>query len=162
MAISLLYYKTPTAVLCVISRRRARVFRRFPSVKGFTILDTLITLCLIGIFIGFIIPRFQRTARAAQEEALRTGLMNIRTSITLFKVVNGRHPDNLRELIEKNMMLPARIGSGPLSGSVFKQKYLITNAVDAQGNILDTFGNRFLYDPVLGEVRSSTPGFEQW
>ena len=130
--------------------------------KGLTVLDALITLCLAGILIGVVIPKYQRVAREAQEVALKTGLSNIRTSISLFRMLNGRNPDSLHELIEKEVMLPARTGTGPYADSLFKQKYLNQLAMDTQGNLLDSFGNPFIYDPALAEVRSSTQGCETW
>ena len=130
--------------------------------RGLTILDTIITLCLIGILIGVVIPKYQRLAQDAQEAALKTGLANIRTSIRLFKMLNSRNPRSLRELIEKEVMMPARIGTDPYTGSIFKQKYLMEQSMDTRGNILDSFGNPFVYNSDRGEVRSSTKGYENW
>jgi competence protein ComGC len=130
--------------------------------RGFTVLDALIALCLIGILIGILIPKFQRVAREAQETAIRAELANIRTGIRLFRIVNDRNPRSLHELIEKDVMLPARIGTDLYSESIFKQKYLMANAVDAKGNILDAFGNTFQYDSVSGRVRTATKGYEEW
>lgn len=134
----------------------------FKDDQGLTIVDAVITLCLIGILIGVVIPKYQRVAREAQEVALKTGLSNIRTSITLFRMLNGRNPDSLHELIMKDVILPARTGTGPYTGSIFKQKYLLQQAIDTKGNILDSFGNPFIYDSVQAEVRSSTKGCETW
>jgi type II secretory pathway pseudopilin PulG len=145
----------------VILRGAEAVIRR-GSRKGFTSLDALIALCLIGILTGIVIPKYQRVAHEAQKVALKTGLSNIRTSITLFRMLNGRNPDSLHELIEKDVMLPARIGTGPYADSIFKQKYLLPQAIDTKGNMLDSFGNPFLYDSVQAEVRSSTKGYETW
>jgi type II secretory pathway pseudopilin PulG len=133
----------------------------FKNAKGFTIIDAVITLCLIGILIGVVIPKYQRVAREAREAALRTELSNIRISIRLFTMLNGRNPASLGEMIEKKVMLPARIGGG-YTGSIFKESYLMKNAVDAEGNKVDAYGNPFLYDPQRGEVRSSTIGYENW
>lgn len=130
--------------------------------RGFTVLDAIITLCLIGILAGFVIPRYQRLARAAQEAALKAELSNIRSSIGLFRLLNGRNPISLRELIEKNVMLPARVGSSAYSGSIFKQKYLMPHAVDGEGNVLDAFGGRFEYDRNKGGVKTTTKGYEAW
>ncbi len=131
--------------------------------KGLTTVEAVVSLCLIGILIGVIIPKYKRMAHAAQETALKTGLTNIRTSIKLFKLLNGRNPRSLNELIEQNVMLPARIGKGPYSGPVFfNQKYLKMEAVDTQGYLLDPFGNHYTYDAILGEVKSSTEGYDAW
>jgi competence protein ComGC len=133
----------------------------FKEAKGLTIVDAVITLCLIGILIGVVIPRYNHVAREARESALRAELSNIRTSIRLFKMLNDRNPESLREMIEKKVMLPARIGGGH-TGSIFKESYLMKNAVDADGNKVDAYGNPFMYDSTRGEVRSSTKGYEIW
>jgi competence protein ComGC len=133
----------------------------FKDAKGLTVVDAVITLCLVGILIGVVIPKYQRVAREAQEAALKTELSNIRLSITLFRMLNGRNPASLKELIEKKVMLPARIG-GVYSGSIFRESYLMKNAVDAEGNKVDAYGNPFIYDSTRGEVKSSTKGYENW
>jgi competence protein ComGC len=129
--------------------------------KGLTVVDAVIALCLIGILIGVVIPKYRLVAREAQESALKAELANIRTSIQLFIMLNNRNPASLHELMEKKVMLPARIGGG-LKGSFYKESYLLKNAVDAEGNKVDAYGNPFLYDSMRGEVRSSTKGFENW
>jgi Tfp pilus assembly protein PilE len=130
--------------------------------QGLTIVDALIALCLIGVMIGIVIPKYQRVARAAQESAVKAELANIRSSIELFRILNKRNPASLGELIEKKVMLPGRIGGDEYSKSFYDQQYLMAYALDQKGNILDAFGNPFLYDPVRGEVRTTTRGYENW
>lgn len=130
--------------------------------KGLTIIDAVISLCLVGVLFLVVVPRYQRVAREAQEAALKAELANIRMSVTLFKLLNGRNPESLNTLVENNIVLPARMGTSPYTGSLFKEKYLKPNAVDARGNILDAFGNLFTYDSINGIVRSTTQGYEMW
>jgi Tfp pilus assembly protein PilE len=134
----------------------------FRNQKGVTVVEAVIALCVIGLLTGGVITKYQRVLQQARESAVKAELANIRTSIALFKLLNNRNPKSLAELIEKNVMLPARIGSDQYSGSFFKQKYLTVNVVDEKGNILDAYGNYFCYDPVRGEVRSSTKGCDIW
>jgi type II secretory pathway pseudopilin PulG len=130
--------------------------------NGFTAIDAAITICLAGVLIGIVIPKFQRVAHEAQEVALKSALRNIRTSIKLFKEFNERNPKSLNELIEKEVILPARIGNDPYTSSIFKDKYLMAYAVDGSGNLIDAFGNPFIYDLRRGEVRATTKGYETW
>jgi type II secretory pathway pseudopilin PulG len=130
--------------------------------KGLSIVETLLALCLMGIFVGIVVFQYQRVTREARETAVKTELTNIRTSMQLFKMLNGRNPTSLNELMNKKIMLPAKIGSDAYTGSIFDRKYLMANAVDKQGNLVDAFGNNFLYDPLRGEVRASTKGCETW
>ncbi len=133
------------------------------SAKGLTILDTLITLCIIGVLTGVVIVKYRQVSQAAQEAALKTALVNIRTSITLFKMLNDRNPLSLQEMIGEKVMLPARIGANYYAGPIFlKKEYLMEYAVDKNGNIIDAFGNPFYYDPVKGEVTTTTKGYEKW
>lgn len=69
--------------------------------EGIAVIEALIGFCLIGILIGVLIPRFQQVTRVARESALKSELANIRTSIKLYKMLNGRNPDSLKELIDK-------------------------------------------------------------
>jgi len=133
------------------------------NAKGLTIIDAVITLCLIGILIGVVIPKYQRVAREAQEAALKMGLSNIRTSIRLFRILKERNPRSLKELIENNVLLPARSGKEPYTGPIFlDEKYLVKQVQDVEGNLVDAFGNRNAYDPFHGEVKTSTKGYESW
>jgi type II secretory pathway pseudopilin PulG len=135
----------------------------FKDVKGLTIIDAVITLSLIGILIGVVIPQFQRVAHEAQEAALKMGLANIRSSIRLYRVLNDRNPKSLNELIENDVLLPVRRGTDPSLGPIFlDEKYLIRQAQDAEGCLVDAFGNRYAYDSVRGEVKASTKGYERW
>ena len=129
---------------------------------GFTILDALITLCVIGVLFGIFVPKYQRMAQEAQETALRSGLFNIRSSVRLFRTFNGRNPRSLEEMIEKKVILPARTGTDAATGSFFEQKYLMDHAVDKKGRIMDPFGNPLVYDPLGGAVRTTTEGYESW
>lgn len=130
--------------------------------KGLTVIDTIITLCFIGILIGVVIPKYQKVAQAAQEEAVRAELTNIRTAIEFFNIRYGRNPASLREMIDKKALLPGRIGTSTPSWSFFENRFLLKKTVDAGSVKLDAFGNPFAYDPIKGEVRSTTEGYENW
>lgn len=106
--------------------------------------------------------RFQRVVLQAQRTALRAELANIRRSIELFKALNGRNPADLRELAQKQFVMPAHRSPGSFPAAAIKGAYLSATAVDAEGNILDPFGNPFSYDPGRGEVRTATKGLETW
>jgi competence protein ComGC len=135
----------------------------FKDAKGLTIIDALISFCLIGILVGVFMPHYLRLAHDARETALKMELANIRRSIGLFRMLNERNPGSLAELIEKDVLLPARIGKNPYTGPIFfNEKYLVAQAQDAQGRLVDAFGNLYRYDPVHGRVKATTKGYESW
>lgn len=128
--------------------------------QGLTIIEAVITLCMIGILLLVVVPLYQRLTREAGETALKAELVNIRTTVKLFRLLNGRYPESLRELTEKKVLMPANKES--FSGSILDDRYLLPNAVDAEGNITDAFGSPYVYDPGNGTVRSGTSGYENW
>ena len=135
----------------------------FKDDQGLTIFDAILVLSIVGILIGVVVPKYQNAVHEAREAALKMGLSNIRTSIRLFRVLNERNPDSLKELVENDVLLPARSGREVSSGTLFlNEKYLIRQSQDAEGHLVDAFGNRYGYDPVHGEVRASTKGYELW
>jgi len=143
-------------------REAEEVRNRTRDQRGLTVIDAVITVCLIGLLFGIVVPKYRRVAHEAQEAALQSELANIRASIKLFKMLIGRNPGSLREMVEKEILLPARTGSDDFSRSVFAKKYLMPHAVDDEGNILDAFGNPFQYDLPRGVVRATTGGYESW
>jgi type II secretory pathway pseudopilin PulG len=133
------------------------------NAKGLTIYETVVALCIIGVLTGVVIVKYRQVTRAAQDSAVRTALGNIRTSIQFFKMINGRNPQSLKEMVEKKAMLPARTGHDKYSGPIFlNESYLMEYATDKTGNIIDVFGNPFAYDAIKGEVRSTSRGYESW
>ena len=140
----------------------AMVSRGFRNQRAFTLVDALVTFCIIGVLFGIFITKYPPLAKEAQETALRSGLFNIRSSIRLFRIFNGRNPKSLKEMVEKKVILPARVGADASAGSFFDQKYLMDHSVDKKGNIVDSFGNPVMYDPLSGAVRVTTKGYEHW
>jgi len=138
------------------------VGRQVQDQRGLTVVEAVIAICIMSILISIVVPKYQRLAREAREAALKTGLMNIRTSIALFKMLNNRYPKDFAEMTEKNIMLPARLGNDPFTGSFFSRKYLMLQVHDGQGRYLDSFGNPFVYDGRQGVVKSTTRDYESW
>lgn len=103
-----------------------------------------------------LIPRYQRMAREARETALRMGLINIRTSIQLYVLLNNNPPEDLKELLGKRYIIPTK------EGTIFNDQYLRGLAVDSEGYPIDPFGNRYSYEPKEGRVSSTTEGHEKW
>ncbi len=130
--------------------------QRLVGRRGFTVLDTLLVCILIsGLTVAFM-DYYQRAIREARETALKTGLENIRLSMALFSSVNGRFPDDLRELLSTRFIVPTR------EGTIFTDQYLMGQAIDAEGYPTDPFDTRYRYDRAAGTVRSGTEGYERW
>jgi len=126
------------------------------DLAGFTVFDTLLVCILIAGMMAVLMIYYQRTIQEAKETALRTGLASIRLSIQLYHVLNGRYPKDLPELLTKRFLMPTK------EGTIFSDQYLKAQALDPSGYLIDPFGQRYQYNPVLGRVTSSTRGYENW
>ncbi|MBI4824235.1 MAG: hypothetical protein HY805_08415 [Nitrospirae bacterium] len=137
-----------------------------PSSEGYGIVETFIVLIIIGVLAITFMERFERTAIEAKKEALRIELINLRQSILLFKIIKGRYPNDLKELISEEYALPHKVGEDEtqryVGKPIFRRKYIEPYSVDERMNILDPFGLAYLYYPANGSVRSQKDGFEYY
>jgi type II secretory pathway pseudopilin PulG len=124
--------------------------------NGLTVFDTLLVCILIAGMIAGFMSYYGRMIQEARETALRTGLANIRLSIQLYRVLNGRYPVHLKELLSKRFLMPTK------EGTIFGDHYLRAHALDQNGYPIDPFGQRYHYNASLGRVASSTSGYENW
>lgn len=129
---------------------------RLKGEQGLGIIDTLIVVVLISIFMGVLIPKYQRTAQEAREVALQISIGNIRKAVQVYVLTKQKIPGDLRDLIREKYVFPIK------EGTIFTDQYLKTAALDETGYPVDPFGNRYGYDPKTGRLYSTTKGYEKW
>ena len=124
--------------------------------KGRTIFETLLVLVLVLLLLGLFATYLKRTVRIVREYSLASELSNIRSSITLYFVINKRYPESLNQLLEEEIILPFK------DFKIIKKRYLETTSTDKNGTPLDPFGNQFGYNPKSSHVWTTTEGFKGW
>ncbi len=70
--------------------------------KGFTIIEMMTVIAIIGILASIAAPSFQRSVIRAKEASLRSSLFGLRDVIDQFYSDQGEYPDTLDALIDKN------------------------------------------------------------
>jgi general secretion pathway protein G len=91
---------------------RPPVFR-----KGFTLIEILVVVVILGVLAGLVVPRIVSKPGEARQTKARMQIENIETALKLFKLDNGYYPtteQGLKALVQKPSIgrVPARWREG--------------------------------------------------
>lgn len=64
--------------------------------KGFTLVEMLIVIAIIGILMGIVYANFGSARASARDEARKTSLKELQLAIELYKAQEGRYPEACR------------------------------------------------------------------
>jgi type II secretion system protein G len=67
---------------------------------GFTIIELIVVIAIIGILAGIALPRLIDAPRRAQEAVLKTNLRAMRDAINQYHADKGHYPPGLEALVE--------------------------------------------------------------
>ena len=68
--------------------------------KGYTLVELLIVVAIVGILVSLAIPNFQQSALKAKETALKQNLFTMRTVLDQYYADRGDYPESLQSLVE--------------------------------------------------------------
>ena len=80
-----------------VQMKRSNQFLR----QGFTLLELMIVLGVLGLIMYFLVPRFGTMLNKARVRTARLAMQTLKNSITMYKVDVGDFPERLRDLIKK-------------------------------------------------------------
>ena len=118
------------------------------STSGFTLIEILIVITIIGILITLAQPSFNRAVTAAKEATLKENLFIFRDVIDQFYADNTKYPASLSELVEKGYI--RQVPKDPVTGSA--DTWVLVPATDEQGQ------SAGVYDVRSGSDRTARDG----
>lgn len=97
--------------------------------RGFTFIEMLIVVAIIGILATIALPSFQLAVTKAKEAALKENLFILRDVIDQYYADQERYPPSLAELAEKRYL--RRVPVDPITGK--SDSWSFVYATDEQG-----------------------------
>jgi len=107
--------------------------------KGFTLIEVILVVTILGILAALVLPTFSDHATNARESAAKSNLMTIRSQIELYK-------------LQHNGIPPGYVNGAAASVDVLKLQFVGTSAVNGAASSGTVPSAPFLYGPYLKKI----------
>ena len=116
--------------------------------KGRGLLELIFVVLIVGIIAGVFAVSLARNLDEARTCAMGNQLTNLRKSLELYMMLEGRYPEDFKGLNKRQKVL---LGEDSLYG----RRYLEFQIQDEEGYPVDPYGRRFIYNNKTGKIERS-------
>ena len=104
------------------------------SPRGFTIIELMIVVTIVGILATLAVPSYHAAIIKAKEGALRQDLFSLRDVIDQHRADKGKYPDSIQALVTAGYL--RRVPTDPLTGVTTSWQEMVD---EAEGGMVDVF-----------------------
>ncbi len=98
--------------------------------RGFTLLELLVVMAIIGTLLTIAAPRYFRSLQRSREAVLKQDLTTLRETIDRFYGDTGKYPQSLAVLVERHYLRSVPVD--PIAKTA--DKWIVVNADDPEDN----------------------------
>ena len=114
--------------------------------RGFTLVEILIVVVILGILAAIVIPQFTQASTEAKESRLASDLQMLRSQIELYKIQHSDTPPAIAAFAAGGAMIVAAGGFGPYMQTV------PTNPFNDLATVTAVAGGGWTYTAATGEI----------
>jgi general secretion pathway protein G len=118
--------------------------------SGFTLLELMIVISIIGILATFAVPSYQQSVLKAREAVLQQDLATIRDVLDQYRADRGKYPPSLKEIVTAGYLRTVPID--PITRSADTWQEIVD---ETEGGIFDVHSGADL-------VASNGTPYNQW
>lgn len=105
--------------------------------KGFTLIELMVVLTLMGILATIALPKLESTITRARESVLKSDLYQMREAIDGYYTDYGKYPDQLEDLVNGTEPSRSYLRSIPKDPFTRSADWITVAPVDEEGAIFD-------------------------
>jgi general secretion pathway protein G len=104
------------------------------SSRGFTIIELMIVVTIVGILATLAVPSYHAAIIKAKEGALRQDLFSLRDVIDQHRADKGKYPETIQSLISAGYL--RRVPTDPITGATSTWQEMVDQG---EGGMVDVF-----------------------